>query len=417
MPQSPLLSSLERKSGIIAYIGLDGNVYTIDQSGGKLTAITEDALPQSEDGSAVRFYNFPTWSHSDRNLAFLGITVEESGDALAEILSSSEGESGEVIYRSEEDFPFYLYWAHDGENLGFLSQGPTGGTMAFRIANSESVESRIVDTGQPFYWAWSPTEDEVIVHVGGSASANPGRAKLAFLSTEPNVVETGVNLLPSTFQAPAFSPDGEYILLATEGAGGSSNLTLLSSTGVTSTVVTDLAGPVAFDWAPEGDYIAYVESNTQTNTFLGPLSFVDFSDPDEPVTITTEAENVIAFFWSPDGEKVAYFVPAIAENSDGSQVTEGEEPLIFLILYIADAKDGSIREVTHFLPSTSFLNIIPYFDQYQRSSTIWSPDGNYLVVSAISTDDGTPVIIIVPSSGSLSPRFLVEGTLAFWSWD
>jgi TolB protein len=417
MPQSPLLSSLERKSGIIAYIGLDGNVYTIDQSGGKLTAITEDALPQSEDGSAVRFYNFPTWSHSDRNLAFLGITVEESGDALAEILSSSEGETGEVIYRSEEDFPFYLYWAHDGENLGFLSQGPTGGTMAFRIANSENVDSKIVDTGQPFYWAWSPTEDEAIVHVGGSASANPGRAKLAFLSTKPNVVETGVNLLPSTFQAPAFSPDGEYILLATEGAGGSSNLTLLSSTGVTSTVVTDLAGPVAFDWAPEGDYIAYVESTRQTGSFLGSLSFVDLSDPDEPVTIDTEADNVIAFFWSPDGEQVAYFVPAVAENPDGSQAVEGEEPLIFLVLYIADAKDGSIREVTHFVPSTSFLNIIPYFDQYQRSSTIWSPDGNYLVVSALSTQDGTPVIIIVPSAGSLSPRFLVEGTLAFWSWD
>ena len=32
MPQSPLLSSLERKSGLIAYIGLDGNIYTIDFS-------------------------------------------------------------------------------------------------------------------------------------------------------------------------------------------------------------------------------------------------------------------------------------------------------------------------------------------------------------------------------------------------
>jgi TolB protein len=135
------------------------------------------------------------------------------------------------------------------------------------------------------------------------------------------------------------------------------------------------------------------------------------------VTINTEAENVIAFFWSPDGEQVVYFVPAIAEDPDTGQAVEGAEPLIFLIMSIADAKDGSVREVTTFLPSTSFLNIIPYFDQYQRSSTIWSPDGNYLVVSALSTEDGTPGIFIVPSSGSLSPRFLVEGTLAFWSWD
>ena len=109
MPQSPLLSSLERKSGLIAYIGLDGNVYTIAQSGGKLTAITDDALTASEDSSPVRFYNFPTWSHNDRTLAYLGLTVEESGDALAEILSSTEGEQSEVLFRSEVDFPFYLY--------------------------------------------------------------------------------------------------------------------------------------------------------------------------------------------------------------------------------------------------------------------------------------------------------------------
>ena len=77
--------------------------------------------------------------------------------------------------------------------------------MALQIASAGETGGRIIDTGQPFYWAWSPTEDEVIVHVGGAASANPGRAKLAFLSTESSIVETGLNLLPSAFQAPAFS--------------------------------------------------------------------------------------------------------------------------------------------------------------------------------------------------------------------
>lgn len=419
MPQSPLLSSLERKSGLIAYIGLDGNIYTIDQSGGKQTAITEDAVPNSEDGSAVRFYNFPTWSHTERTLAYLGITVEEGGDALAEILSSTDGDQSEVLFQSDEVFPFYLYWAHDGEKIGFLSQGPTGGSMALQVTNTGETGSRIVDTGEPFYWAWSPTKDEVIVHAGGAASDNPGRAKVAYLSTEPNVVETGLNLLPSLFQAPAFSPDGEYILLATEGAGSSSNLTIVSSSGETTPVVTGLSNPVAFDWAPEGDYIAYVESSSLTGSFLGSLSFVDLSDLDDPVTIATESENVIAFFWSPEGEQVAYFVPAIVEDPETGegQTTEDGTPIIFLIMYIANAKDGSIREVTTFLPSSNFLNIIPFFDQYQRSSTIWSPDGNYLVLSAISTEDGTPGIFIVPSSGSLSPRFLVEGTMAFWSWE
>ena len=33
LPQSPLLSTLERKSGLIAYIGVDGNIFVSDQAG------------------------------------------------------------------------------------------------------------------------------------------------------------------------------------------------------------------------------------------------------------------------------------------------------------------------------------------------------------------------------------------------
>jgi TolB protein len=190
----------------------------------------------------------------------------------------------------------------------------------------------------------------------------------------------------------------------------------VSSSGEASSLVTDLSGPVAFDWSPNGDKVAYIESIRQTGSFIGTLSFIDVSDPEEPVIMETEAENVIAFFWSPDGEQVAYFVPALLQDPNESGAPD-QEPAVFLMLHLADAKDGSVRQVTSFLPTNSFLNILPYFDQYQRSSTIWSPDGNYMVLSALSTDDSTPGIYIVPSSGSLSPRFLVDGMLAFWSWE
>ena len=35
IPSSPLLATFERKSGLIAYIGLDGNIYTINQGASK----------------------------------------------------------------------------------------------------------------------------------------------------------------------------------------------------------------------------------------------------------------------------------------------------------------------------------------------------------------------------------------------
>jgi TolB protein len=256
----------------------------------------------------------------------------------------------------------------------------------------------------------------MFVHVGGAASLNPGEARLSFITVGQSVTETGLNLLPSAFQAPVFSPEGDFILVAAEGRVGISNLVVAKPTGEIQTVIADINGPVAFDWSPSGDYIAYVENTQSSSGFLGNLTFVDLSDPDFPEVIETEAENVIAFFWSPEGDELAYFVPAIAADESG-EAPPDQEPVVFLILYIANAADGSTRQVASFLPSESFLNILPFFDQYQRSSTIWSPDGNYMVVSALSNTDGTPGIFIVPSAGSLSPRFLTEGTLAFWSWD
>ena len=55
IPQSPLLPLLERKSGLIAYIGSDGNMYVSDQAGGKLAQLTDDAVVSQNQG-IVRYY-------------------------------------------------------------------------------------------------------------------------------------------------------------------------------------------------------------------------------------------------------------------------------------------------------------------------------------------------------------------------
>ena len=71
MPESPLLRNLERKSGLIALLGVDGNVYTTDQAGVALTPITTDA---NVSNSASRlFYQFPTWSPDGEQLAYVRI--------------------------------------------------------------------------------------------------------------------------------------------------------------------------------------------------------------------------------------------------------------------------------------------------------------------------------------------------------
>jgi len=71
--------------------------------------------------------------------------------------------------------------------------------------------------------------------------------------------------------------------------------------------------------------------------------------------------------------------------------------------------------VATFTPSDRFLDVIPYFDQYNQSLTIWSPDSTNLVISAYRSD-GVPCVWVVNASGHLTPRFIDTGWMGFWSW-
>src|SRR5574339_1041954 len=78
IPQSPLLSTLERKSGLIAYIGTDGNTYISDQGGGHLKQLTKDAVIPKSQGDPLFYYQYPTWSRDGNQLAFIGLKSDGS---------------------------------------------------------------------------------------------------------------------------------------------------------------------------------------------------------------------------------------------------------------------------------------------------------------------------------------------------
>ena len=74
IPQNPLLSTLERKSGFIAYIGADGNLYVSDQAGGKQAQLTDDATDPLNQPVEFVTYQLPTWSQDGNQLAFMALS-------------------------------------------------------------------------------------------------------------------------------------------------------------------------------------------------------------------------------------------------------------------------------------------------------------------------------------------------------
>jgi hypothetical protein len=150
---------------------------------------------------------------------------------------------------------------------------------------------------------------------------------------------------------------------------------------------------------------------------LGKLTILDLAKPTAAKIIGDEL--TVAFFWSPDSRKIAYFVPSVIsptpqpEQSDKSE--ESEQATVLLNLHVVDVGSNKSRRLATFQPPSQFLGILPYFDQYQHSTTVWSPDSRNLVLSAYASA-GEPGIWVMPASGTLAMRYLADGLLAFWSW-
>lgn len=413
VPQSPLLSTLERKSGLIAYLGADGNMYVADQGGGNQKQLTEDAVIPESEGAPLLYYQYPTWSHDGSQLAFMSLRAEGQTAESKLMVANVEDDSVQEVYASQSEHPVYLSWSPDGASLSFISSNVSGQNMILQSVPAEGGERTILDTGSPYYWSWAPDGNVMIVHAGGAAASSPEH--LAFLNVgSPTVTEYALDSETAPFQAPAWSPDGSRIALA-RASDGTNEIIVTDAAGENPQAVGTFTEKTAFAWSRDGSRLAYIDGvqALQAGT-LGSLHVVDMENPEE--TLTQEGD-IVAFFWSPSGEELAYFILSQA-RPEGSPENEEENaqasPVLVVSLHVLDVTTGESRDLFTYQPTQQFLNMLPYFDQYHQSVTIWSPDNNNLVLSFL-TQQG-PGIAVVAASGNLQPRILAQGYIAFWSW-
>lgn len=416
VPQSPLLPFLEHKSGLIAYIGSDWNIYTMDQAGTHKTAYTKDAVIPKTNTDAFHYYVYPAFSPDGDSLGFVSMSGQGTISSADVYIANVEG-SAKKVYSSKTEHPFFLYWSPDNTNLSFLSSTSDGQSMILQSVSGDSTDRTVIDTGAPYYWSWAPDGKTMIVHTGSQQGTAPDH--LAFLKVGSDITEDSVDSAPAAFQAPAWSPDGSHILMTR----------LDQKTRKNEIIVTDAHGKfqktigtfdlnAGFAWSDQGDKIAYIEGKKTIGAgVLGTLHVVDSATSKELFKDT--ANDAYGFFWSPNGEKVAYFIPKLIQGSSSSSSGQSDssgqaQQQLALQLNVLDVKSGQSKDLFTFQPTEQFAAILPYFDQYSQSATIWSPDNNNLVLSFVASD-GTPGIAVVAASGQLEPRILTPGYLAFWS--
>lgn len=405
----------EGDRGRIAFIGKDGNIYTIDPKGDGRLAITDDANSSAGSGEPLRTYSSPTWAPGTGELAYIAVKDTPQGRRFSVEVSPGEGGEPEIVFQGGSEAPFYLYWSPNGKDLSFLANNGSEEGLSLWLAE-RGGDTRIVDRGQPYYWDWTPDGERFLAHVGGSSAANPDGARLSLLLDEGDPWEgSTLEILP--FQAPAIAPDGRSVLLAAKPPQGSGGLVLMGLDGSFQSRLTNLQGSVAFGWSASGDHLAYVTAPGPTGALHGKLVVANVEDPSQPPLIVHDANGVTAFMWAPVRERLAYYVPTLPPDGQDQRIsTTAQEQRLFLDLFIYDARQDESTLAARFLPTREFLEILPFFDQYQRSITFWSPDAESFVFSA-ELAGGASAIYTVEVSEPAAPVELAPGALAFWSMD
>jgi len=407
--QSPLLKFFESRVGLILYIAPDGNVHVIDQKGGTSRALTKDA---GAHGDGIVVYTSPAWSQDGKLVAFTRMTLDGSRQVTDASLFTAgrDGKNLTRVLTGSRLRPFYLYWSPDSKKVSLLSAVQGENILELGLAPA-GVEGgyRSLDQGEPFYWDWRADSRSMVAHVNTGHPGSDGE-RLSLLSLDPDLNRTEMSVDPGMFQAPSFSPDGKNIAYAsTSRAVSTLHLRALDGSGER-TLATETGGAF-LEFSSDGKRIAYLAALNLQPVPEGILTVVDLGAMSKKQTL--KEAPVLEFFWAPDGRTLAFVVPDSAEDVDPMFLRNDKVAYVRLKGY--DVTSGKTWVIARFPPSRGFFSVLPFFDQYQRSSTMWSPDSRFIGFTALAAD-GSAGLFVARADGVIKPRYLAPGDYAFWSW-
>lgn len=376
-----LLRSSSRPAQLVV-LGPNKQVRLLDSSG---------AAQILADNAKTDGFSFPATAPDRRRLAY--VTEDDSGAAIV-LLDVVSGQRKE-LYHSRQNVPIDLAWSPDGKYIVFLA----GGALTAQIVPSDgSQPARLIATGAPSYFAWSPDSGTLLLHLGGHvvqggqmATYHPGEDQSRPLLSDPGF-----------FQAPAWAVNGQYFFYVAQPPITSAQPTIddvksdivrVSAEGkAPMMLVREEKSDLRIIRAPNSDQIAYLIRGLGG---FGPLKLIDGAGGVARV-LSHADDHVTAFFWSPDGRRIAYLTHSGEYDHQGQRTW-----------HIVDVAGGAISDLATFTPSEAFVGLQDFFDAYTFSFSPWSPEGTQLAYGA---DDG--VYIIDTTSGSATKK--AEGALGMW---
>ncbi|MFN3928271.1 MAG: hypothetical protein ACK4OK_01380, partial [Thermoflexus sp.] len=132
---------------------------------------------------------------------------------------------------------------------------------------------------------------------------------------------------------------------------------------------------------------------------------LDLYDTETEQWTRLDDQSNLAVFWSRDGRQLLAFRLLELDPASGQ---------VLLQARVYEPAWKTHRDLAAFIPTRAFLEVLAFFDAFQQSVSLWSPDNRFVLIAAMEPD-GEAGIYALHASGWLEPRRLGEGVLAFWS--
>lgn len=325
---------------------------------------------------------WPAWDPSGTRIAVSFLDWRTSQPASRLAVLNREGRHLATPYVSPQGVapviapgvPHYVYWSPVGEELAVVA--PSANGLALFFAPSEGGEGKPAVVGAPIFPAWSPDGRWLLVHYEGNLELFDRAAATRRTVASGNAVG---------FRTPDFSSDGALMAYAVVREGRTEVWCAPPADRGAAELVARFEAGIAFSFVPATRAIAVAVAQGGEATIFDRLVLIDEGGEQRLL----HRGPFHACFPSPDGARLLLVVPEQAADRR-------------LKAYVRRFPDGAIEAVSDwFIPSAPMSVVLSFFDQFQRSHRLWSPDGSLVVLCGYRLGEGPS-----PVFGDGRPRVL-----------
>ncbi len=341
------------------------------------------------DASDTAVARQPVWSPDASRVAWAAVDASGRTSVRWRDLGDAAIDAAET-----PSLAFYLAFVDGGAGVAWLGNAADG--VGLSLADPAAGTTRLLDVDVPYYL------DAI---EGGPLVAHVGGAELrTIVDGDPERIGDGTPAM----QAPEVAPDGTIIALLDDRGDitiadpGPGLARIRSETAELRLVRLSPAGDevdelarlpreaFAFDVSDTGDRVALWRRDLRGGTAVEIVELA--TGQVEPIV----DDGGVAAVWSPDGTRLA----VLLIEPDG---------LARWAIWSA----GGLVEGASFRPTGTFVrDYLPFWDQYLRSSTPWSPDSTALTHTAVG--ERGPEVLVQPADGSAA-TVLGAGEMSWWS--